>query len=151
MLTGASGFLGCFVLQELLRDNPQMRVRALVRSAAKLRSDAAMYQVMVDWDRVAIVEGDLSQELFGLSSSEFDALGNSTDCIIHNGCAVNGVYPYSLLRDTNVGGKKERGQNGQDLSHDRLLLFIYYYFFFFAFFFKERLKRFACQLRQMQI
>jgi thioester reductase-like protein len=29
------------------------------------------------------------------------------DCIVHNACYVNGVLPYPLLRDANVGGTLE--------------------------------------------
>jgi hypothetical protein len=44
---------------------------------------------------------------FGLSATEFACAGQCADAVIHNGCNVNGIYPYSLLKDTNVGGTVE--------------------------------------------
>lgn len=44
--------------------------------------------------------------LFGLSEDLFAGLAKEVDAVIHNGCNVNGVYPYALLRDANVGGVK---------------------------------------------
>lgn len=46
VLTGASGFLGCFILRELLMRNPHVVVRALVRSKEKLKDDVQKYGVI---------------------------------------------------------------------------------------------------------
>jgi thioester reductase-like protein len=122
VLTGASGFLGSFILKELLVQG--CRVRALVRSEKKLRNDVERYKVGriffgrfvvsqkakkidVDWSLVEVFEGDLALRNFGLSDERFSALGKEIDCVIHNGCDVNGLYPYSLLRGANVGGTIE--------------------------------------------
>ena len=57
--------------------------------------------------RVEVIHGDLEKKYFGLSINVFRDIGDRTDVIIHNGCAVNGVLPYIALRRGNVGGTLE--------------------------------------------
>jgi amino acid adenylation domain-containing protein/thioester reductase-like protein/non-ribosomal peptide synthase protein (TIGR01720 family) len=113
-LTGATGFLGAFLLHELLQQT-QAEVFCLVRSRSqeegkkKLQSALASYEL---WDearetRIIPVTGDLSRPLFGLSSDEFRLLANKIDAIYHSGAWVNFVYPYSVLKATNVLGTQE--------------------------------------------
>lgn len=58
MLTGASGFLGIHVLQNLL--DKGHRVRALVRTTERLRENAALVGVSTEDPRVEIVAGDMT-------------------------------------------------------------------------------------------
>ncbi|MGA9378796.1 MAG: thioester reductase domain-containing protein, partial [Phormidium sp.] len=57
--------------------------------------------------RIIPVVGDLSQNLLGLSGSEFQDLAGQIDVIYHNGAWVNTVYPYSTLKPANVLGTQE--------------------------------------------
>lgn len=58
LLTGASGFLGIHVLQRLLADGH--RVRAFVRTPAKLRENLAMLGVDPDDRRIEVAAGDMT-------------------------------------------------------------------------------------------
>lgn len=60
MLTGASGFLGNHVLQRLLHDGHQ--VRALVRSASKLRTNLALLGIDPDDRRIEVIPGDMTDQ-----------------------------------------------------------------------------------------
>ncbi|CAL1708951.1 unnamed protein product [Somion occarium] len=114
-LTGATGFLGAFILRDLLqRDNRVKKVICLVRARTaeqaldRLRDAASGRGVWdekwVESGRVEVVKGDLDQEHFGLDQSTWDHVATEADAIIHNGALVHWVYPYEKLRSANVLG-----------------------------------------------
>ena len=114
LLTGATGYLGAFMLRELL-DETSARVTCLVRAkdrdeaGQRLQGALESYQI---WHpryaaRIRPVPGDLGKPLLGLSDADFDALASEVDTIYHVGAVVNLVFPYSFLRPANVGGTME--------------------------------------------
>ncbi|EEP80264.1 L-aminoadipate-semialdehyde dehydrogenase large subunit [Uncinocarpus reesii 1704] len=112
-LTGATGFLGAFILKELLsRENPSVNVFALVRAKSseaaleRVRSTCAAYGFWSEsWvRRLHCVQGNLGDEKFGLSDQLWRHLTLTVDVVIHNGALVHWVYPYSHLRGPNVLG-----------------------------------------------
>ncbi|MEG4119048.1 amino acid adenylation domain-containing protein [Microcoleus sp. N9_B4] len=114
-LTGATGFVGAFLLHELLLHNPQATIYCLVRAddlesaTFRLRSTLQNYEI---WEeefsrRIIPIVGDLSKQFLGLSTPNFSELADVVDVIYHCGAYVNLVYPYTALRDANVGGTKE--------------------------------------------
>ena len=113
-LTGATGFVGAFLLAELLQKTPA-NIYCLVRSknidlgAKKLQDNLKKYLIWQESfkDRIVPIIGDLSQPLFGLSNAEFQELANTLDIIYHNAAVTNLVYPYSMLETSNVGGTQE--------------------------------------------
>jgi thioester reductase-like protein len=113
-LTGATGFLGAFLLHELLQQT-EAKVYCLVRGAnmeeARRRVDRNLAAYVSGNDhhrsRVIPVVGDLSQPLLGLSPERFEILASQIDTIYHNGAAINWIYPYSRLKAANVLGTQE--------------------------------------------
>jgi thioester reductase-like protein len=114
LLTGASGFLGSFVLSELLR-HTRTDVYCLVRAAdaevgaGKLRKALEAYAL---WDEelssgIFPVVGDLSEPLLGLGPERFEELAGKIDVVYHSGASVNWVYPYNALKPINVLGTQE--------------------------------------------
>jgi amino acid adenylation domain-containing protein/thioester reductase-like protein len=114
LLTGATGFLGAFLLRDLLRDT-NAEVACLVRCGsldeghARLRQALARYGL---WDadlagRIRVVPGDLARPRFGLDEAEFARLAEEVEVIYHNGALVHTLYPYEMLRETNVLGTQE--------------------------------------------
>ncbi|KAI0031959.1 alpha-aminoadipate reductase Lys1p [Vararia minispora EC-137] len=114
-LTGATGFLGAFILRDLMqRPNLVKKVICLVRAPStdkaldRLRQSAGDRGVWSeDWVRtgsVEVVQGDLDQEHFGLEQTTWDRVGNEADVVLHNGALVHWVYPYEKLRSVNVLG-----------------------------------------------
>jgi amino acid adenylation domain-containing protein/thioester reductase-like protein len=111
-LTGATGFLGAFLLDGLLAGTGA-RVHCLVRPRgdgmdaveANLRRYGLWKPELVE--RIVPVPGDLAEPLFGMDEGDFDALAREVDLIIHPGAVVNLVYPYSELKAPNVGGTRE--------------------------------------------
>jgi amino acid adenylation domain-containing protein/thioester reductase-like protein len=113
-LSGATGFLGAFLLSDLLRQTGA-KIYCLVRAIDAERG----WQRLVDslarsgrWQpefsgRIVPVVGDLAEPRLGLSWPEFDALADKVEVIYHNGALVNFVYPYRRLCPANVGGTLE--------------------------------------------
>ncbi len=114
LLTGATGYLGAFLLYELLQRTNAV-IYCLVRSdtiasaKARLRSNLALYSLWNEGlgDRIIPILGDLSQPLLGLTQEQFQALASEIDSIYHNGAVVNFTYPYAALKATNVLGTQE--------------------------------------------
>ncbi|MEU2245069.1 thioester reductase domain-containing protein [Streptomyces sp. NPDC018338] len=110
-LTGATGFLGAFVLRDLLRTTTA-RIRVLVRGAdqaeawERLRANLEWYRIgeEVEESRIDVVVGDLAQPLLGLDEAEFDRLSRETDVVYHVGASVNWLHPYEDLKAANVSG-----------------------------------------------
>jgi thioester reductase-like protein len=113
-LTGATGFLGAFLLRELLAQT-DASVYCLVRPKAGEDAATRVRRTLVDyglWDecirpRIVGVVGDLTEPLLGLSAVEFDALAGKLDAIYHSGAVVNFVESYDFHKRANVFGTQE--------------------------------------------
>ncbi|KAL0941207.1 putative L-aminoadipate-semialdehyde dehydrogenase [Colletotrichum truncatum] len=112
-LTGATGFLGAYILRDLLsRESPSVRVIAHVRAI----DDVDAYNRVVkscqaygvwqpSWKNfLTAVQGSLGKPLLGLSQERWNTLADEVDVIIHNGAQVHWVLPYSNLKPANVQG-----------------------------------------------
>ena len=113
-LTGATGFLGAFLLQELLDKTDAdiyCLVRAFDRTAARerLQNNLEQYSLKykADASRIILVVGDLSKPMLGLDANAFDRLAEEIDVIYHSAAMLNYVYPYSAMKATNVLGTQE--------------------------------------------
>ncbi|MEV5238467.1 amino acid adenylation domain-containing protein [Streptomyces cinnamoneus] len=115
LLTGASGFVGVFLLHRLLRSTAA-RVHCPVRATSpahaeqRVRTALARYGLHLDeaeWRRVECFPGDLTQPRLGLETGHADALARRLDLVVHNGAQVNFLYPYEQLRPANVDGTRE--------------------------------------------
>ncbi|TDV42273.1 non-ribosomal peptide synthetase [Actinophytocola oryzae] len=115
LLTGATGFLGIYLLKELL-STTDAAVHCLVRGKdvtdvlSRLRDAAARYgqeDLFAHADRIVPLPGDLAKPGLGLSEEDFDRLARTVDVIHHPGGLVNFIYPYSHMRDANVEGTRE--------------------------------------------
>ncbi len=118
LLTGATGFLGPHLLDQLLQQT-EKPVIALVRGASvaeaaeRLAKDAethglsATVDAIRDGARVSVVCGDLCERRFGMGAAQWAALSDRVSTILHNGAVVNYLQTYEKMRDTNVLGTLE--------------------------------------------
>jgi len=114
LLTGVTGYLGAFLLADLLRAG-KGKVRCLVRAPNAAAGRERIQRTLARrglWEpsfagRVIPVTGDLAQPRLGLSPRKFDALADAVDAVYHNGALVNFLFPYEEVRATNVGGTAE--------------------------------------------
>ncbi|MEH2060565.1 MAG: amino acid adenylation domain-containing protein [Nostoc sp.] len=114
LLTGATGFLGVFLLAELLQQTKAdiyclVRSKNLQDSHKKLQINLESYGIWNKlWSsRIILIAGDLSKPLLGLETEKFQQLASTIDVIYHNGAWVHHIYPYSILKSTNVLGTEE--------------------------------------------
>lgn len=111
--TGATGYLGAYLLNELLRETEAdiyCLVRAENEASALIRIKKALSKYgleMKDEQRIKAIVGDLEKPLFGLDLTEYNKLAEIIDMIYHNGAMVHFLYPYNVMKPTNVEGTKE--------------------------------------------
>ncbi|MBD2385758.1 non-ribosomal peptide synthetase family protein [Cylindrospermum sp. FACHB-282] len=113
-LTGATGFLGAFLLAELLQQT-KADIYCLVRcpnvEEGKKKLQASLEKYLL-WhesltSRIIPICGNLSEPLLGLEEQKFASLAHQVDVIYHNGAWVHHIYPYSVLKAANVLGTQE--------------------------------------------
>ncbi len=118
-LTGATGFLGAFLLQELCQQT-QAQIYCLVRNSnSPVEGKQKIHQNLKRYglghllehknfnSRIIPVLGDLSKPFLGVDEQKFYQLAGEIDRIYHVGANVNLLYPYTAMRPANVGGTQE--------------------------------------------
>ncbi|CAF3582272.1 unnamed protein product, partial [Rotaria sp. Silwood2] len=112
LLTGATGFLGIHLLQNLIT-NTDAKIYCLIRAddtnAAqnKLIGQIKRYCLNENLNRIEIVLGDLSYKRFSLTKQQYNMLCKEIDVIYHCGALVHHIYDYQKLKPTNVNGTVE--------------------------------------------
>lgn len=114
LLTGATGFLGAFLLHELLTTTA-VTVHCLVRAEdgvqgrERVLANLGTYGLAADIEprRIVIVPGDLAKPRLGLTAAAFEELARAVDAIYHNGAWLNFFYAYDALKAANVLGTLE--------------------------------------------
>mgnify|MGYP001206702201 CR=1 FL=1 len=113
-LTGATGFIGAYLLRELL-DTTNARAYTLVRADTpeqaldRVRENLQSYRL---WDdslaaRIVPVVGDLKNARFGLTERAFAEVSEAVDAVYHCGSKLSYIAPYEFLSAANVGGTHE--------------------------------------------
>ena len=111
LLTGATGFLGTFILKELLQQTTadiycltRAQNTDLAKKRIKQNLDNYLLADEININRIIPIVGDLSQQNLGLTPKEYADLAQKIDSIYHNGALVHHTTPYHLLKPTNVLG-----------------------------------------------
>ncbi|AUH39488.1 non-ribosomal peptide synthetase [Streptomyces sp. CMB-StM0423] len=113
LLTGATGFVGAFLLAELLRATTA-RVHCLVRAGtaaeARERLAAALRAyglgAAAGDPRTVAIPGDLGSVDLGARPEHWARLRDGVDTIVHAGARVHHISPYTLLKPANVEGTR---------------------------------------------
>lgn len=111
-LTGATGFLGAYLIKDVLeRTSRSINLIAHVRGvkdatagAARLRRSLEGYGMWRDeWSsRLSAVVGDLSRPQLGIDNDVWQQLARDVDVVIHNGATVHWVKRYQDMAAANV-------------------------------------------------
>jgi L-aminoadipate-semialdehyde dehydrogenase len=111
-LTGATGFLGAYIVKDILeRTSRAVRLIAHVRSAKdskaaldRLRRSLQSYGIWRDeWlTRLTCIVGDLSKPQLGVDPHTWQTLSQEVDVVIHNGAVVHWVRRYQDMMAANV-------------------------------------------------
>jgi thioester reductase-like protein len=114
LLTGATGFVGAFLLHDLLETTSAevhclLRADDLEQGMHRLKHNLSEYLLWNDSysRRIKPILGDLGEPQLGLPDEEFARLAERVDVIYHNGAMVNFVYPYQAHKASNVLGTQE--------------------------------------------
>lgn len=110
--TGATGFVGAFMLADLLRLPHIHQIGCLVRAAdatvglKRLRVAMTKYDLWehIFEEKLLVLPGLLEDEYLGLGLERFEEIANWASVIFHLGAHVNYTQPYSLHRPSNTLG-----------------------------------------------
>jgi amino acid adenylation domain-containing protein/thioester reductase-like protein len=115
LLTGASGFIGAFLLARLLRDTEAVihcpvRARSPEHAGRRIRAAFDRYGLGAlgpDEARVRCFPYELTATGLGLDPAHAAELSAGLDLVLHSAAHVNFLYPYEALRAANVEGTRE--------------------------------------------
>lgn len=111
-LTGATGFLGAYLLRDLIEGNNDSKILCLVRSdddfSGKLRIIQNMKKYGI-WKseyekRFDPILGDLKEFHLGISRFQWSYLAENISKVYHCAARVNFIEPYSYLKKENIDG-----------------------------------------------
>ena len=106
-LTGATGYLGRTILDQLVGSSAIEKIFVLIRCKSLAEGYARIAEVagkaiLRCSERIEIWPGDLQQTRLGLADEHWKTLSKGVDVIIHNGAVVRWNTDYETLRKANV-------------------------------------------------
>ena len=113
-MTGATGFLGSYILSEVMQNHPDVHIYCLIRARDKEKALQKITYALTkynhtikDFDNQVIpILGDLSKPWLGLTQEAFENLSREVDLIYHCGAAVHFTSKFGQLYPTNVESAK---------------------------------------------
>jgi amino acid adenylation domain-containing protein/thioester reductase-like protein len=114
MLTGCTGFVGRFLLTQLLRDT-DATIYCLIRAQSAQHALSRLRTSLSKWDlwrdeferRIVAIPGNLNQPHLGLDEPVYQALCQAVDVIYHCGTSMNHLESYAMAKSANVEGAIE--------------------------------------------
>ncbi|KAJ5670394.1 uncharacterized protein N7477_005757 [Penicillium maclennaniae] len=111
-LTGATGFVGAYMLASLLKMPGVHQVGCLVRAAdaasglQRLKAALVKYSIWQDvfLSKILPLCGQLEDHWLGLGKERFRQIAGWASVVFHLGAKVNYTQPYSLHRSANIVG-----------------------------------------------
>ena len=109
LLTGATGFVGRFLLWQLLRDT-QATIYCLVRGGPASEASRRLRSTLATWDlwrdqfehRIVAIPGDLRLPRLGMDESDYQLVCHRVDTIYHCGTSMNHLETYAMAKAANV-------------------------------------------------
>ena len=114
LLTGATGFVGRFLLAQLLKDT-DATIYCLVRARTKQQANARLRTTLLRWDlwrdedeaRIVALPCDLRLQRLGMDDVTHAALCRSIDSIYHCATSMNHLETYAMAKPANVDATRE--------------------------------------------
>jgi glyine---[glycyl-carrier protein] ligase len=111
LLTGGSGYLGAFLVGDLLL-RTDAAVHCLVRAESaghahqRLLANLRRYGIDIAEcrRRLTAIPGDFSQDNLGLPRARYDGLAEQIDAVYHAGASVSFALDYDRIKPANVDG-----------------------------------------------
>lgn len=113
LITGATGFVGAFLLNEIL--DRYEKVYCLIRSKSELHAHLRLKTVAVNYEldmdpadaRIHYLFGDLDKPQLGMNTEKWELLSKEVKDIYHSGAEVHFMKNVASMRDANIGGTAE--------------------------------------------
>ena len=110
LLTGANGFIGRYVLYELLKQREDLVVHCLVRGRDEEHARERLKQSLEEseiWDeawssRIKVFVGDIQEPRLGLEAEKFDDLCERLDAVYHFAAELNLTSSYMEIAKKNT-------------------------------------------------
>lgn len=114
LLTGATGFVGRFLLAQLLRGT-DATIYCMVRARSNQEAQFRVRTTLISWDlwrdefegRVVPVRGDLRAEKLGIDHISYRTFARDVDAIYHCATSMNHLETYAMAKSANVDASKE--------------------------------------------
>ncbi|KAJ9489088.1 hypothetical protein VN97_g4202 [Penicillium thymicola] len=113
-LTGATGFVGAFLLASLLSMPQVTQIACLVRAEDTSAADLRIKEILEKYglhgfqeNKIISIPGDLSIPHLGLLQEQYNHYASWASVVFHLGAIVSYVQPYSRHRAANVLGTLE--------------------------------------------
>ncbi|MCF2859798.1 amino acid adenylation domain-containing protein [Pseudoalteromonas sp. SMS1] len=128
LLTGATGFIGRYVLAQLISDTDATvycLVRANNQAQARQRLKDSLQKARL-WNtslsrRIKAVTGDLEQKRLGLDSKAYIELASKVDVIIHSATYMDHLASFEQMKAANVNSTIELIELQQQIKPKRML------------------------------
>jgi amino acid adenylation domain-containing protein/FkbH-like protein/thioester reductase-like protein len=114
LLTGATGFVGRFLLAQLLQES-HATIYCLVRARSSHEAEFRVRTTLQKWDlweeeyeeRIVPIAADLRAPMLGLDDATYRLLSQRVDSIFHCATSMNHLETYTMARPVNVDAAKE--------------------------------------------
>jgi len=114
LLTGSTGFVGRFVLEELLNKTSR-NIHCLVRCRSELQGLNRLRSILKKWrlwrgdhdNRLFVVPGDLRLARFGIDEKAYERLSGEIGAVFHCATSMNHLETYAMAKASNVRGSVE--------------------------------------------
>jgi len=109
LLTGATGFVGRFLLARLL-ESTDARIYCLVRATSKAEAVARLRATGARWGlwradmepRIEALPGNLCSPRFGVDEQKYEELSKNVESIYHSATSMNHLETYSMAKPASV-------------------------------------------------
>lgn len=110
LVTGATGFMGRFLVRDLLTRDPDLIVHCIVRAKSaehgleRLRTSMEQADIWADAfaARISVHAGDIADARFGLEAADFTRLCRRVDAVYHFAAALSLSSSYLAIRAVNT-------------------------------------------------
>lgn len=135
LLTGASGFVGKFIIEKLLRACPELNkiyiiIRHKKNKSPQDRANDLLNSVVFDGVRhvlrhkIKALEGDIIKPLFGLNQADLDEVVANVSVVIHSAAVVGFEQPLKRAVESNLIGAHNVIQLARKLDNLASLVYV---------------------------
>lgn len=111
LLTGCTGFVGRFLLTQLLEET-RATIYCLIRAKSTDLAMVRLEEMLVKWDlwrgdyrsRIVAIAGDLSAPRLASDEQTYELLASRVDSVYHCATSMNHLESFAMARPANVDG-----------------------------------------------